>query len=127
MTITKILTYGIKEDATDVRGKFLQLRFAGHEYLLFAPKELHGFHNHILAHFLEDRELAHYWEDEHTLKVDAHGIEIVGGGKFVLDTAARKLDLFDNSQAYGRFDERGLGERLAAAGHPWSEFKIGIS
>lgn len=126
MATLKILEYGIAPDAAEVQGKFLQLRLGGNEYLLFAPKQLHGFHSQILAQFLKDRALAHHWESEQTLKVDAAGVEVVGGGKFRLDTAARRLELGDNSQAFGRFHDHGIADRIKSAGHRWSGFDIHI-
>lgn len=127
MGTVKILEYGFADAATEVQGKFLQLRFADSEYLLFAPKQLHGFHSQLLAHFLEDRELAHHWEDEQTLKIDIAGMTIIGGGKFRLDRSARTLELYDNSQAFGRFDDRAIVERIKAAGHGWGDYDIKIS
>jgi hypothetical protein len=122
----KIIEYGVDGDAPEVQGKFLQLRLAGTEYLLFAPKQLHQFHSNLLAHFLEDRELAHHWENEQTLAVDAANVRVVGGGKFRLDSGARTLELFDNSQAFGRFDERDIAARIRAAGHWFSDFSIRV-
>lgn len=124
--MVRILEYGIAAEATEAQGKFLQLRLAGNEYLLFAPKQLHGFHSQILARFLKDRTLAHHWESEQTLKVDATGVEILGGGKFRLDTVARQLELGDNSQAFGRFHDDGIADRIKSAGHRWSGFDIHI-
>ena len=126
MATPQILEYGIAPDAKEAQGKFLQLRLAGTEYLLFAPKQLHGFHGQILAQFLKERALAHHWENEQTLKVDAAGVMVIGGGKFRLDAAACLLELGDNSQAFGRFDDRGIADRIKSAGHRWSGFDIRI-
>lgn len=107
-------------------GKFLQLTLHGREYLLFAPRALHQYHNQILAHFLEDQGLAHRWLDRETLRVEAPELRVIGGGRYRVDTRAGTLALWDNSQAYGRFDERGLAQKIAAAGHPWSGFTVRI-
>jgi hypothetical protein len=122
-----ILTYGIEPDAPEVEGKFLQLALHGREHLVFAPRAMHSFHNQILAHFLEDRGIPHHWSDEHTLEVDPFDLRIIGGGKFHLDTKRKTLVLSDNSQAYGRFDERGLRARLRATRHAWRSYEITIS
>jgi len=107
-------------------GKFLQLVWRGDEYLVFADAAARRFHNQILACFLAERGIEHRWRDEQTLEFDGAQLTVVGGGRFRLDTVARTLELRDNSQAYGRFAESGLAERIAAADHAWSVYRITI-
>jgi len=52
---------------------------------------------------------------------------VIGGGRFRLDRERRHLRLWDDSQAYGRFDERGLADKLAHATEPWNGLRIEIS
>jgi len=130
MTPTVILFYSATAGASDTgehRGKFLQLILSGKQYLLFAPAELHRFHNQILARFAADRNMAHRWVNDQELEVKSPELTVIGGGKFRADTANRTLELWDNSQAYGRFDAHGLPEAIASAGHPWSGFDIRIA
>jgi len=114
-------------DSAECRGKFLQLALDGTHYLVFAPAELHRFHNQILAHFAVDRNIAHRWVDDQELKIQSAQLTVIGGGKFRVDTARESLELWDNSQAYGRFDARGLEDAIASAGHSWSGFDIRIT
>jgi hypothetical protein len=122
-----IVTYGIEADAASAEGKFLQLRVRGREHLLFATKQLDRFHNQILARFLAERRLVHRWADEQTLEFDRDAIAVIGGGRFRLDAAAGTLALWDNSQAYGRFDDRGLTARIRASGHRFARFAVEIA
>jgi hypothetical protein len=114
-------------DSAENRGKFLQLTVSERQYLVFAAGELHRFHSQILAHFAADRNIAHRWLNDQKLEINSPELAIIGGGKFHVNTANRTLDLWDNSQAYGRFDASGLAEAIASAGHPWSGFDIRIA
>lgn len=107
-------------------GKFVQLEWRGREYLLFAPKALHDYHNQILGRFLAEQGIAHHWASLQTLVVDDPDLVILGGGRFRADPQAASLSLWDNSQAYGRFREAGLAGRIAAAAHPWSGYTVVI-
>jgi hypothetical protein len=107
-------------------GKFLQLVWCGDEYLVFAPAATFRFHNQILARFLSEHGVDHRWRDEETLEFDTDRIEIGGGGRFRVDASTRTLELWDNSQAYGRFAASGLAGRIAAAGHAWSGYRVDI-
>lgn len=122
-----IVTYGIDADAASAEGKFLQLRVHGREHLLFAPKQLDRFHNQLLARFLAERGIAHRWFNDQTLEFDRAAVEIVGGGRFRLDGAANTLALWDNSQAYGRFDQRDLAAHIRASGHRFARFAVEIA
>ena len=129
MVRTVILFYpatGGPPDAAEYRGKFLQLTLGGTQYLVFAPAELHRFHNQILTHFAADRNIAHRWVDDQTLEINSPELVIIGGGKFHVNTTDRTLCLWDDSQAYGRFDAGDLPEAIASAGHAWSGFDIRI-
>jgi len=108
-------------------GKFIQLRWQGQEYLVFAPFEIHRYHNQILAHFLQEQGIAHHWEDGKRLAIDDPGIRVIGGGRFHLDPGRHRLELWDDSQAYGRFDEQGLADKLTRAGEPWSGLRLEVS
>jgi len=109
------------------QGKFLQLMWRGQEYLIFAPSGLHRYHNQILAHFLTDNTISHRWVTQERLEFAHPALVVIGGGRFRVSTEEKTLALWDDSQAYGRFQAPGLADKIAAAGHPWSRFTIRVS
>ena len=113
--------------AAVITGKFLQIRWRGREYLLFAPFELDRYHNQILARFAQQQRIPHAWLDEQTLELGSAELIVIGGGRFRADHARKRLALWDDSQIYGRFDERGLAHKIAAAHHPWRHHQIEIT
>jgi hypothetical protein len=121
-----ILSYAPPEEIP-IEGKFLQLVWLGVEYLVFAPAALHRYHNQILARFCEEHGIPHRWLSEERLEVDSAELAVIGGGRFRADTVQRRLELWDNSQAYGRFAEHDLPSRIAAADHPWSRYTVEIA
>lgn len=127
LIITAYVSSEHARERAEYEGKFLQIALRGREYLLFASFELHRYHNQILTRFLDDNGIAHRWFNEERLEFDCAELTIFGGGRFHIDTDARTLQLCDNSQVYGRFDERGLKEKIAAAEHPWSGFAVDIA
>ena len=112
-------------EPVEEKGKFLQVTWQQRSYLLFAPKDLHPYHTRLLAHFLTENSIAHRWLDEEKLEVDDPGLTVTGGGKYRI-TAGQTLELFDNSQAYGRFEEQGLAEQIARSNLPWSRYDVRI-
>ena len=130
MTKLKIVAYSASDRAqgrNEYKGKFVQLALRDREYLLFAPFDLHSYHNQICARFLADNGIAHRWINEERLEFQCPEFTIFGGGRFHINTEKKTLKLWDNSQAYGRFDEHGLKEKIAAADHPWSGFAVDIA
>ena len=111
----------------EVRGKFVQIRWKGEPWLLFASKDQHAFHNQIVAHFMSEQHLPYHWQSPEILNFDQPKLEILGGGKFLLDWPAKQLKLFAESMVYGRFHEEGLKESLEESGMPWRDFEIEIS
>jgi hypothetical protein len=114
------------EGAGRMEGKFLQLTLRGQAYLLFAPTTVHRYHNQLLARFLGERRIPHRWATPETLVIGSDEVVVHGGGRFRVDPAARLLTLWDNSQAYGRFDARRIAAQLADSGHAWGGFEIRI-
>lgn len=110
----------------EVRGKFVQIRWKGAPWLLFASKDQHGFHNQIVAHFLSDLHLPYQWQSPERLLFEQPELEIVGGGKFELNWGTQELSLFGDSMVYGRFDEALLRDSLQRVGMPWAGFSITI-
>lgn len=123
-----IVSYPPADPAPDAwEGKFVQLTVHGGEHLVFAARVLHQFHNQILARFLGERAVPHRWVDPQTLAIASTDVAVAGGGRFRVDNVAHTLDLWDNSQAYGRFNDQGLAEKIAAAEHRWHTYRIQIS
>ena len=126
MSVTIIRDY-CSPDTNVCQGKFIQLILGGRENLVFAPRELHQYHNQILAHFLDENGISCRWASKERLEYDVSRVRVVGGGRFRVDRQAKLLHLWDDSQVYGRFDENGLVEKLSNKSHPWSEFGVKIS
>ncbi|OGW59830.1 MAG: hypothetical protein A2V83_11665 [Nitrospirae bacterium RBG_16_64_22] len=129
-TKTRIVVYieaGAQGAPAGIAGKFLQLRWRGQEHLIFSQAALDGYHTQILARFLEESDIPHHRTGKQALVVDSPDIVVIGGGRFRVDQGGATLDLWDNSQAFGRFDERGLAGRIAAADHPWKRFSVNVA
>jgi hypothetical protein len=63
-----ILTYPTQgEGDAPMVGKFLQLKLAARDYLLFATATEHRYHNQILARFLSEKAIPHRWEGAENL------------------------------------------------------------
>ncbi len=103
-----------KTDPPAVRkGKFVQLRHDDTEYLVFSPKEYSPYHSDIIERFCRERSIDGAYK-EGKKRFDIHDSDWVvqGGGKFEIDETKRHIRFYDNSMAYGRFDERGLEEKV---------------
>jgi len=91
---TLILTYPTPmEDDASLEGKFLQLRLAAQDYILFATATECRYHNQILARFLSEQGIPHCWEQGVNLVVDHPELAVIGGGRF-------RLRLCENSIHY---------------------------
>jgi hypothetical protein len=95
------------------RGKFIQLRNGGVEYLVFSPTGVTPYHADIVGRFCRDRNIAGVY-DTGKKRFDIHdrAWTIAGGGKYEMDRLHKCIRLYDNSMAYGRFDSRGLRARI---------------
>ncbi len=95
-------------------GKFVQIRNNDNEYLVFSPKELAPFHSDIVKRFCMEKGIGGAFDDERKrFIISDPAWTVIGGGKFELDTVKKRLRLYDNSMAYGKFDAKGLaGEML---------------
>lgn len=112
--------------ATRLEGKFLQIRWRGGEHLLFAPTSLYRYHNQMLGRFVTDLGIAHHWAGDERLEIDDPELTIDGGGRFRIDDVRRELSVWDNSQAYGRFDAERVIRQIAAADHHWRGYRVVI-
>ena len=94
-------------------GKFVQIRDDTTEYLVFAPKEFAPYHADIVERFCSERGLSgHYNSKGKRFEIHDSGWVVAGGGKFEMDRTEKRIRLYDNSMAYGRFDTEGLREKI---------------
>jgi len=125
-TSTRIRTYPILDGSRTAEGKFLHIVCEGTPCLLFALPTAYRYHNQLLARFLADEGIAHRWVTEQLLEFDERRVKVQGGGRFRLDPSARSLELWDNSQAYGRFDEKRVKLSLELGEKSWSDLQVNI-
>jgi hypothetical protein len=123
------LYYSEEKDAPipDKRsGKFVQLRKGDVEYLVFSPSGLTAYHADIVELFCRDRDIDGVYNPVKK-RFDIHdpGWTVKGGGKFEIDGQRKRLRLYDNSMAYGRFDSRGLRQKILQT-DAFREFEVAI-
>ena len=98
-----------------VIGKLVQIRNETTEYLVLSPKEFTKYHANIVERFCIDKGLeGSYDADRKRYDIHDRTWVIVGGGKFELDTIKKTIRFFDDSMAYGKFDARGLPEKVSS-------------
>jgi len=94
-------------------GKFVQIRKGPIEYLVFSPKESTLFHADILKRFCTERKIKGAYNSQNkSFDILDPAWVIEGGGKFEIDRKKKFLRLYDDSLAYGKFDRRGLKEKI---------------
>jgi len=94
-------------------GKFVQIRNNDTEYLVFSPKELTPYHAGLVERFCADKGLKGSYDDKNkSFEVHEPDWVVVGGGKFEIDNTEKCIRLYDDSMAYGRFDSKGLKEKI---------------
>jgi len=112
------------EGGAPTEGKFLQLRLAGRDCLLFAAASECRYHNQILARFLSEQGISHRWEGAANLVAEHSALALTGGGRYRLDPTGKTLHVWDDSSVYGRFDPSQMAAQLAAAAPPWNELRF---
>jgi len=96
-------------------GKFIQLRNRDDdaEFIVMSPALLSKYHANILERFCSLNNLGGYWNSERTSYEFVDGAwSAVGGGKWMIDSHKKTLELGGSSQAYGRFDLDGLKKKI---------------
>jgi hypothetical protein len=94
-------------------GKFIQLQHNSAEYLVFSPKEVSLYHADIVGRFCAERGIPGVYNNTHK-RFDIHDPEwaVIGGGKFAIDRLKKQLRLYDDSMAYGKFNRKGMKEKI---------------
>ena len=109
-----------------IYGKFVQMRHEGVEYLLFSPKEFSKYHADIVKMHCREKGIAGVYNvPAKRFDIDDPSWVILGGGKFDLDLEDKVIRLYDNSMAYGRFEESGLKEKILT-NEEMSEYRVEI-
>lgn len=102
-------------EPTVVIGKFVQIRNGNTLYLVLSPKEFTKYHANIVERFCMDKGIeGTYDAKREKFTITDHEWQILGGGKFELDSNKKTIKLYDDSMAYGKFDATGLKEFLNA-------------
>lgn len=107
-------------------GKFVVLSDGAADYLVLSATKIHPYHANIVERFCGDRGIAgRYFKRPTGFFVTDPRWEVLGGGKWEADDGGRRLLLYDESSAYGRFPDERLGERVAAT-DPFRGFRVTI-
>ncbi len=96
-------------------GKFVQIRDGdnGSEYLVLSPSKLSAYHANIVERFCGLNGLDGHWNSGRTTyRIVDDSWSVIGGGRWVIDSGKKTLELGSSSQAYGRFDPAGLETRI---------------
>ena len=94
-------------------GKFVLICCEDKEFLILSPQELSIYHANIVERFCSLRgiEGAFNHNRDHFKILNSHW-NVLGGGRWELKSAEKVIRLFSASKAYGRFDSRGLKEKI---------------
>ncbi len=94
-------------------GKFIQIRDDKAEYFLLSPRELSAYHANIVERFFSERRIEGLYNGKRDYyEISAPGWKIVGGGMWAINEDEKVLYLSGSSQAYGRFDQDCLSEKI---------------
>jgi len=107
-------------------GKFVQIRKGSTEYLVFSPKEFTRYHADIIERFCMDLDIPGVYNSQNkSFDILDPAWVVAGGGKFEIDRKKKHIRLYDNSMAYGKFDRRGLKEKILSIAE-FSNYKVQI-
>lgn len=96
-------------------GKFIQVRHRDTEYLVFSPKEYTRYHADLVEKFCLEKEISGTYNRQcKRYDILEPSWVILGGGKFEIDEEQKTLRLYDNSMAYGKFQEYALISRICS-------------
>ena len=96
-------------------GKFVQIRNQSMEYLVLSPKEFTQYHANLVERFCLDMGIEGSYDVERKrYDIYDQAWVIVGGGKFEIDATKKTIRFYDDSMAYGKFNSRGLAEKVSS-------------
>ena len=105
-------------------GKFVQIRNESMEYLVLSPRDFTKYHANIVERFCLDKRIEGSYDlDRKRYDIYDQEWDIVGGGKFEIDATKQTIRFYDESMVYGKFDSRGLPEKVNAI-PAFSEFSV---
>ncbi|GAB4489895.1 MAG: hypothetical protein OHK006_22080 [Thermodesulfovibrionales bacterium] len=97
-------------------GKFIQVRNSRSEYLVCALTTAMPYHANIAERFFSTQGVPGRFNAKRDFfEVADSGWTVVGGGVWRLTAQEQTLTLSGSSQAYGRFEARGLQENIRRA------------
>jgi len=99
------------------QGKFVLIRNANTttRYTVFAPLEMANYHANIVERFCQAQNIAgRYNNKRDVFEVWDEHWQVVGGGRWRLDTERNTLAIFATSMAYGSLDLPSLAAELSA-------------
>jgi hypothetical protein len=107
-------------------GKFVQMRNNSKEYLVFSPREFTRYHADIIERFCMDREIPGMYDKKNKcFDIIDLAWSVIGGGKFEIDKKKKYLKLYDNSMVYGRYDRRGIKEKILSI-EEFSDYEVDV-
>lgn len=118
---TVVIDYGVSDSgegtvtaaAVHISGKFLQIRRNEAEYLVFSPRELTPYHSDLLERFCREKGIRGVYDREKKRYIiEDPSWEVQGGGKFEIDTLNKRVRIYDDSMAYGKFNPTGLKNKV---------------
>lgn len=97
-------------------GKFIQVRRDTDEYLVLSPKASSLYHANIAEKFLHEKGIQGRYNAKGDLyEISDPGWDIKGGGLWSIDDQEKTLHLFGSSKSYGKYDRRGLKDKIVMA------------
>lgn len=108
-----VFVYYSKQEEDKQSGKFVQIRNKTMEYLVLGPKETALYHADLVERFCAERGLrGSRTADGKRFDIHEPQWVVVGGGKFEMERAGKRIRFYDDSMAYGRFDPKRLKEKI---------------
>jgi hypothetical protein len=97
-------------------GKFIQIRDDEVEYFLLSPREFSAYHANIVERFFLERQIEGQYNGKRDyFEINAPGWRIIGGGMWAINDKDKIIYLSGSSQAYGRFDQDCLREKILSS------------